>query len=778
MLNSPEHVFISHSSKDLDIANLICEILEEHQIRCWIAPRDIPPGTEYADEIIKAIRNSLAFVIIITKNSDNSRNVRNEIEIAVNCDTHKFGIILDNHEMSGYLQYHFSRIQLIMTHTPVTIDKIHGLINALQGSVATTGHPQTNEGEKSCKHNLPAPLPMIGREADLDEIVTSLGNETQHYMVLGMTGIGKKTLANNIAHKILKKNFYDVIIWLTAQDGSLTFDIFLEHMALVFDDQYLNRLETEEREKAAFNLLQQKAVLFIINGLHEIFDEKVLQFINRFTYDDAVIITSDVNPYFFDNYKTTTLRGLSKKEVHQLVELEGKRIGLPNLGKVPENIINDLHRLTSGNPYVIKLSIGQIKAGIPFERVLLGLEQARGKVFDDVFAKSWSIIDENQKDLLMCLSLFRSPASSLALQSISENSDWDFAEDISNLINLSLVETNGAFLTEDIRYSILPLTRSYAKNKLNETLSGSKFYLNFVNYFSEYVATFLKDFQALTIEIENLRFMIAWLKENDTKRHLHVIRQLYPFLRDIGHWDEAIKNFSFAIEANKDNSDMEPEISYARCELVSIYIRRGGTEELDISDLLLDQALEVFTELEDHKGLCAALGRKARVAQKKKDYIKALEFGKQALDIAKQHQINSRIADISHEIGDSYFYLGDYKSAKEQYTNSLRGYQEFNNEIRTIGRYNDLGRLAMRMGDYAEARQLLNQSILLAEEHKKMDTLCRAYINMADTLHYLDEFSLAQEYANKGKELAIKLRAYQEIEFAEEISNKISSAVI
>jgi hypothetical protein len=45
-------VFICHSSKDRTIANAICSKLEQNRIRCWIAPRDVIAGTDYAESIV------------------------------------------------------------------------------------------------------------------------------------------------------------------------------------------------------------------------------------------------------------------------------------------------------------------------------------------------------------------------------------------------------------------------------------------------------------------------------------------------------------------------------------------------------------------------------------------------------------------------------------------------------------------------------------------------------------------------------------------------------
>ena len=48
-------VFISYSSRNKQTALAICHVLEGHGVRCWMAPRDIPPGADYGDVIDEAI---------------------------------------------------------------------------------------------------------------------------------------------------------------------------------------------------------------------------------------------------------------------------------------------------------------------------------------------------------------------------------------------------------------------------------------------------------------------------------------------------------------------------------------------------------------------------------------------------------------------------------------------------------------------------------------------------------------------------------------------------
>ncbi|WP_298501450.1 toll/interleukin-1 receptor domain-containing protein [uncultured Methanobrevibacter sp.] len=75
-------VFISYSSKDKITADAICHTLEENNIRCWIAPRNITAGKAYADEIMDAITSTKIVVLVFSTNSQGSQFVNNEINIA------------------------------------------------------------------------------------------------------------------------------------------------------------------------------------------------------------------------------------------------------------------------------------------------------------------------------------------------------------------------------------------------------------------------------------------------------------------------------------------------------------------------------------------------------------------------------------------------------------------------------------------------------------------------------------------------------------------------
>lgn len=76
------NVFISHSSKDADCAMKICGLLEQAGHQCFIAPRDIPAGKEYAGEIMLGIERSQVMVLILSESSNSSPHVMREVEHA------------------------------------------------------------------------------------------------------------------------------------------------------------------------------------------------------------------------------------------------------------------------------------------------------------------------------------------------------------------------------------------------------------------------------------------------------------------------------------------------------------------------------------------------------------------------------------------------------------------------------------------------------------------------------------------------------------------------
>lgn len=133
-------VFISYSTKDQLQAEAVRNVIEQNGITCWMAPRDIPGGSNYTKEIPHAIRNCQAFVLMLSQNAQNSPWVLKELDRAVNDGkiilpfqleeitlTDEFNFLLTGaqrydayQKKSEALQLLISRIKAIISSAPKT----------------------------------------------------------------------------------------------------------------------------------------------------------------------------------------------------------------------------------------------------------------------------------------------------------------------------------------------------------------------------------------------------------------------------------------------------------------------------------------------------------------------------------------------------------------------------------------------------------------------------------------------------------------------------------
>ncbi len=122
-------VFISYSSKNKNVADAIVSDFEQNGIRCWYAPRDIRPGEEWVTAITKALEVSKALVLIYTDESNNSRQVMNEIAVAFNAGITIVPFKLSNEQMNRELEYYLTRVHWLDAVSRPLLENIATLRN-------------------------------------------------------------------------------------------------------------------------------------------------------------------------------------------------------------------------------------------------------------------------------------------------------------------------------------------------------------------------------------------------------------------------------------------------------------------------------------------------------------------------------------------------------------------------------------------------------------------------------------------------------------------------
>lgn len=111
-------VFISYSSRDKNIADAVCNHLENASIPCWIAPRDIRPAQEWATAIIEGISACEILLLIFTGNSDASPQVIREVERAVNKGLVVMPIRVENVMPTKSMEYYLSAVHWLDAFIP------------------------------------------------------------------------------------------------------------------------------------------------------------------------------------------------------------------------------------------------------------------------------------------------------------------------------------------------------------------------------------------------------------------------------------------------------------------------------------------------------------------------------------------------------------------------------------------------------------------------------------------------------------------------------------
>lgn len=103
-------VFISYSSKNKNVADAVVSEFEQHGIKCWYAPRDIMPGEEWVTAIKEGLTAAKIFVLIYTNESNDSRQVMNEVALAFNSGKTIVPFRLTEEVMNNELEYYLTRV--------------------------------------------------------------------------------------------------------------------------------------------------------------------------------------------------------------------------------------------------------------------------------------------------------------------------------------------------------------------------------------------------------------------------------------------------------------------------------------------------------------------------------------------------------------------------------------------------------------------------------------------------------------------------------------------
>lgn len=129
------HIFISYSRKDQQTTDQIVSRLKERGFKVWIDHEGIKGGKLWRVEIVEAIDNADAVVLMLSPNSAASDNVRKEVDLAESSNRKIFPVLLAPVTLPPQLRYQLAGIQWI-DYFSNPEEKFNELVNVLLPQVS------------------------------------------------------------------------------------------------------------------------------------------------------------------------------------------------------------------------------------------------------------------------------------------------------------------------------------------------------------------------------------------------------------------------------------------------------------------------------------------------------------------------------------------------------------------------------------------------------------------------------------------------------------------
>jgi len=177
-------VFISHSSKDKTTGDAVCATLEANGIRCWIAPRDVLPGSDWGESIIGAIKGARVMVLVFSSNANQSLQIKREVERAVSHGLIIIPLRIEDVAPSPSLEYFMSTPHWLDAFTPPLEKHLQNLTQVIKDILRQVPE-ETKSGEP-----MPATEVVAQEGRGQEKVTEKIGRKVLAFALSAVVAIG------------------------------------------------------------------------------------------------------------------------------------------------------------------------------------------------------------------------------------------------------------------------------------------------------------------------------------------------------------------------------------------------------------------------------------------------------------------------------------------------------------------------------------------------------------------------------------------------------------
>ncbi len=173
------------------------------------------------------------------------------------------------------------------------------------------------------------------------------------------------------------------------------------------------------------------------------------------------------------------------------------------------------------------------------------------------------------------------------------------------------------------------------------------------------------------------------------------------------------------------------------------------------------KSLDLMKEINDKKGIAAALSNIGVLYKIQGDLTKAIDFYSQSLKIKEELGDQKGIGVSYNNIGSIYNSLGDCTRALYYFNEGLKIWEKLGDKKGIAGILNNIGMAQLAQKDYVKALESYDRSLKLRQEIDDKPGIAKAFGSIGSLYFSQKEYEKAIDYCNRCLELNIEVQDKQ-----------------
>jgi WD40 repeat protein len=512
-----------------------------------MAPRDIVPGEDYAEQIIGAIESCPVLVLVLSESANRSPYVRNEVERAVAKRKVVIPFRIHNVQPSRSLEFFISNAQWIDAWQPPLAAKVELLVAAIRNHLAAPSEANPSASPPPQLSPLmshvdwgeaPDVSGFHGREVELAQLRRWIVDERCRLVaVLGMGGLGKTALTTMLASQV--EHEFAAVVWRSLRNA-LPVEELLAQCIQVVSNHQAHELPSgvEKRISLLVEYLRHQRCLLVLDNFETIlhsertghclpgFEDygRLLQQVGEGRHQSCLVLTSREKPKELVTLegetgpvRTLSLASLQPGDGRALLQGKG-------LSGSDEQWLT-LHERYSGHPLALKVVAETIRE--LFDGQIEEFLHEEVLIFDnirDLLAQQFARLSPLEQELMLWLAVEREPvgADDLRADMVQPALKLAMLEALRSLRQRSLVERTATGFT--LQNVVLEYLTAYLIEEVSgEIASGQVMLLQRYALLKAQGKSYVQDSQRSLILAPIANRLVEQLSKQNTVERLTIL---------------------------------------------------------------------------------------------------------------------------------------------------------------------------------------------------------------------------------------------------------------